>query len=155
LRAALEGLTLGEGGRLPSAVLFVCSQNAVRSAMAAAMLRRLAGAHIYVKSAGVRAGQTDPLAVAVMRELGIDISKHKPETLAGVHETGFDLIVALAPEAHAHALALARGYAVEVEYWPIADPALVSESREQNLAAYRAVRDELLAKIKRRFSSTG
>jgi protein-tyrosine-phosphatase len=146
---------LGEGCALPGAVLFACSQNAVRSAMAAALLEHLAGARLYVKSAGVRAGETDPLAVEVMKEIGIDMSKHKPVPLAGVHETGFDLIVALAPEAHQQALELARGYAVDVEYWPVPDPSLVSESRAQTLAAYRAVRDELLAKIKQRFPVEG
>lgn len=142
---------MGVEADLPGAVLFTCSQNAVRSAMAAAILRHLAGPRIYVTSRGVRAGQTDPLAIAVMQEIGIDMSKHRPASLAGVHETGFDLIVALAPEAHSEALKIAQGYAVEVEYWPTPDPSLVSESREQNLAAYRAVRDSLLAKIKQRF----
>ncbi|MBK5198453.1 MAG: low molecular weight phosphatase family protein [Methyloceanibacter sp.] len=123
--------------------------------MAAAILKHLAGSRIYVGSAGVRPGEPDPFAVAAMEELGIDMSKHKPVPLAGVHDTSFDLIVTLAPEAHHKALELTYGYAVDVEYWPTMDPSLASGSREQILAAYRAVRDGLFKKIKSRFPLMG
>jgi protein-tyrosine-phosphatase len=146
---------LGGGADLPGAVLFACNRNAVRSPMAAAILHHLAGSRIYVGSAGVRPGEPDPFAVAVMEELGIDLSKHKPVPLAGVHDTSFDLIVTLAPEAHHQALELTHGYAVDVEYWPTMDPSLASGSREQILAAYRAVRDGLFKKIKARFPLMG
>jgi protein-tyrosine-phosphatase len=144
-----------EGDGLPGAVLFACSRNAVRSPMAAAILRHLAGARIYVESAGVRAGDTDPFATAVMEELGIDMSKHKPMSLAELHDTSFDLIVTLAPEAHHQALELTRAQAVEVEYWPTQDPTMTSGNREQILDAYRAVRDGLFQKIKSRFPLAG
>jgi protein-tyrosine-phosphatase len=123
--------------------------------MAAAILRHLAGNRVYVESAGVRAGETDPFAVAVMEELGIDLSRHRPVSLADLHHTSFDLIVTLAPEAHHQALELTRAQAVDVEYWPTPDPTLASGNREQILAAYRAVRDGLFARIKRRFPVTG
>ena len=102
---------------LPGAVLVACSRNAVRSPMAAAILRHLAGRRIYVESAGVRAGETDPFAVAVMEEIGIDISGHHPTALSDVHDTSFDLIVTLSPEAHHKALELAGAFAIDVEYW--------------------------------------
>lgn len=146
---------MGGGGDLPGAVLFACNRNAVRSPMAAAILKHLAGSRVYVGSAGVRPGEPDPFAVAVMEELGIDMSKHKPVPLADVHDTSFDLIVTLAPEAHHKALEFTRGFAVDVEYWPTQDPTLASGSREQILAAYRAVRDGLFAKIKARFALSG
>jgi protein-tyrosine-phosphatase len=146
---------LAGGGDLPGSVLFACSRNAVRSAMAAAILKHLAGDRIYVRSAGVHAGEQDPFAIAVMDEIGIDMSRHVPASLAGVHETGFDLIVTLAPEAHHAALDLAQGYAVAIEYWPTPDPTLASGSREQRLAAYRAARDGLFAAVKRRFPVEG
>jgi protein-tyrosine-phosphatase len=138
-------------GDLPGAVLFACSRNAVRSPMAASILKYLAGPRIYVASAGVRSGETDPFAVAAMEELGIDMSKHKPVTLAELADTSFDLIVTLAPEAHHKVLDLARGFAIDVEYWPTADPTLTSGNRDQILGAYRAVRDGLFARIKARF----
>ena len=64
---------MGQGGDLPGAVLFACSRNAVRSPMAAAILKHLAGRRIYVESAGVRPGEPDPFAIAVMEEMGIDM----------------------------------------------------------------------------------
>jgi protein-tyrosine-phosphatase len=123
--------------------------------MAAAILKYLAGNRVYVKSAGVRPGEPDPFAIAVMNEIGIDMSQHAPVSLAGVHDTSFDLIVALAPEAYDQALGLAQGYAVDVEYWPTPDPTLATGAREQVLDAYRAIRDGLFAEIKTRFGLAG
>jgi protein-tyrosine-phosphatase len=141
----------GQDAELPGAVLFACSRNVVRSPMAEALLKRHAGDRIYVQSAGVRPGEPDPFAIAVMAEIGIDISKHRPVALADQHDTSFDLIVTLAAEAHHQALDLAGHFALEVEYWPTPDPTLASGSREQILSAYRAVRDGLIERIKVRF----
>jgi protein-tyrosine-phosphatase len=138
----------------PQAVLFACGQNAVRSPMAAALLRRLRGAPLYVASAGVRAAALDPFAVAAMAEIGIDIAAHRPitfEELEDLEGLNFDLIVTLAPEAHHQALALTHRLAAEVEYWPTADPADVEGNRAQRLDAYRAVRDQLAERIRARF----
>ena len=147
------------GGRhdLPGAVLFVCTMNSVRSPMAAAMLRHLAGRRAYVESAGVRAGGPDAFAVAAMEEIGIDLSHHAPRTLRDLHDTSFDLIVTLSPEAHHQALELTRTMAVEVEYWPTFDATLMigHASREQVLQAYRDVRDALFRRIKQRFALEG
>lgn len=140
----------------PMAVLFACSLNAIRSPMAAAMLRQMLGSSIYVGSAGVRKGEPDPFAVAVMAESGLDISRHKPltfEELDDLEGLNFDLIVTLAPEAHHRALEITRTSAVDVEYWPTSDPSVVEGSRDQRLEAYRAVRDQLLAHISERFAA--
>lgn len=123
--------------------------------MAAAMLHHLAGRRIYVESAGVRAGQPDPFAIAVMDEIGIDISGHVPQAIDDLHDLGFDRIVTLAPEAQHKALELAQGYAVEVVYWPTPDPTLTSGSRETILDAYRGVRDRLFGRIKAEFPVQG
>jgi len=148
----------GAGGHeLPGAVLFVCTMNSVRSPMAAAILKHLAGRRAYVESAGVRAGGVDAFAVAAMEEIGIDISQHSPHTLRDLHDTSFDLIVSLSPEAHHQALELTRTMAVEVEYWPTFDATMLigSAGREQILEAYRNVRDGLFQRIKRRFGFEG
>jgi protein-tyrosine-phosphatase len=140
----------------PLAVLFACGLNAIRSPMAAAMLRQMLGSSIYVGSAGVRKGEPDPFAVAVMAEIGLDISRHKPltfEELDDLEGLNFDLIVTLAPEAHHRALEITRTNAVDVEYWPTPDPSVVEGSREQRLEAYRAVRDQLLTHINERFAA--
>ena len=76
---------------------------AVRSPMAAALLKQMLGSSLYVGSAGVRKGELDPFAVAAMDEIGIDISAHRPmtfEELEDLEGLNFDLIVTLSPEAH-------------------------------------------------------
>jgi protein-tyrosine-phosphatase len=142
-------------GDLPGAVLFACNRNAVRSPMAEAIFKHLAGSRIYVDSAGVRAGEPDPFAAAVMDEIGIDLSRHVPKSLAALNDGSFDLIVSLSPEAHHKALQSAQGFAVDVEYWPTPDPSLAEGSREQILDAYRSLRDRLFRKIKQRFPLMG
>jgi protein-tyrosine-phosphatase len=140
---------------LPGAVLFACNHNAVRSPMAEAILKHLAGSRIYVESAGVRAGELDPFAAAVMEEIGIDLTQHAPKSLDALNDRSFDLIVSLSPQAHHKALDLAQGFAVDVEYWPTPDPSLTDGSREQILDAYRNLRDTLFRKIKQRFKLAG
>jgi protein-tyrosine-phosphatase len=144
-------------GELPGAVLFACTMNAVRSPMAAAILKHLVGRKVYVESGGVRAGEVDPFVTQVMAEIGIDISSHRPHTLAGLNDTSFDLVVSLSPEAHHTALELTRTMAVDVEYWPTFDASLsmARGNREQILDSYRQVRDVLFVKIKRRFGLDG
>ena len=98
--------------------------------------------------------ELDPFAVAVMAELGQDISKHKPMTFEELEDwegLNFDLIVTLSPEAHHKALELTRTLAADVEYWPTPDPVAIEGSRDQRLDAYRSVRDGLLARIVTRF----
>jgi protein-tyrosine-phosphatase len=112
------------------------------------------GNALYVGSAGVRKGELDPFATTAMEEIGIDIHAHRPmtfEELDDLEGLNFDLIVTLSPEAHHKALELTRTLAAEVEYWPTADPTAIEGSREQRLDAYRAVRDQLLARIRERF----
>jgi len=138
----------------PQAVLFACGMNAVRSPMAAGLFRQMFGRSLYVGSAGVQKGELDPFAVAVMDEIGIDISRHKPLTFEELEELeglNFDLIVTLSPRAHHKALELTRTLAVNVEYWPTADPTAIEGNREQRLDAYREVRDQLMAQLRERF----
>lgn len=142
-------------GELPAAVLFACTMNAIRSPMAAAILRHLGGRRVYVSSAGVRAGEPDPFIVEVMNEIGIDVSDHTPHTLGDLHDASFDLVITLSPEAHHQALEMTRTMAVDVEYWPTLDPSYAEGSREQRLEAYRGLRDQLFRRIKARFLLEG
>ena len=106
-----------------------------------------------MQSAGVKKGELAPFAVAALDEIGIDLSRHKPRTVAELEEwegLNFDLIVSLSPEAHHKALDLTRTVAADVEYWPTVDPTVVQGSREQMLDAYRDVRDTLVRKITER-----
>jgi protein-tyrosine-phosphatase len=137
--------------RLPSSVLFACTLNSIRSPMAEALLKYLHGRHIYVDSVGVREAEIDPFAVAVMDEIGIDLSRHRAKTFGDLEDTSFDLVISLSPEAQHSAVELTRTMACDVEFWPIFDPTAVEGSREEMLAAYRLVRDNLKTRILERF----
>lgn len=119
--------------------------------MAAAITRHLFPHAIYVASAGVREGETDPFVTVVMEEIGIDVSAHKPHTFEDLADTSFDLVVSLAPEAHHRALEMTRTMAFDAEYWPTEDPTVSGGTRDQRLDAYRRVRDALLQRVKQRF----
>ena len=137
--------------RAPSSVLFACTFNAIRSPMAAALMKYLHGRHIYVDSVGVRAAEIDPFAVAVMEEIGIDIARHQAKTFDELEDTSFDLVISLSPEAQHSAVELTRTMACDVEFWPMHDPTAVEGSREERLDAYRVVRDHLRKRILARF----
>jgi len=143
------------GGEVPSAVLFCCTFNAIRSPMAEGIYRRIHGTRSFVASVGVKADELDPFAVAVMDEIGIDISRHKPRTFDELEDDSFDVIVSLSPEAQHKAVDLTRTIACEVEFWPTFDPTLVEGSRDARLEAYRQVRDELERRIRKRFPAMG
>ena len=129
----------------PRSVLFVCTMNAVRSPMAAGLLRHLKGRTLYVESAGVHADALDPLAVQVMAEMGVALDAHHPHNFDDFRGQEFDLVVALSREAEQHARAESR--AARIEYWQTDDPTQEEGSLEQRKAAYRAVRDSLKRRI--------
>jgi len=149
---------MAPGARNPQSVLFACGMNSVRSPMAQSLLQHMFPQRLYVRSAGAKKGELDPFAVAVMAELGQDISAHKPMTFEELDDwegLNFDLIITLSPEAHHKALELTRTMAADVEYWPTHDPTSEEGSREQKLAAYREVLDGLLMRIRKRFANVG
>src|SRR3989338_2584731 len=140
---------------LPSAVLFCCTMNSVRSPMAEGILKFLHGNRVYVDSVGVRRGEINGFCVAVMDEIGIDISKHKSKTFDDLQDSYFDLIIPLSPEAQHKAVEMTRVMACDVEFWNTFDPTLVeSDNREVVLDAFRKVRDQLMKQIKERFPMT-
>ena len=137
--------------RLPGAVLFACTENALRSPMAEVMLKHLHGRHVFVDSVGVRSGEPDGFAIEVMAELGMEMQAHKSKTFDDLDDTSFDLIVSLSPEAQHRAVEMTRSVAIELEFWHVFDPSLIEGSRERRLDAYREVRDDLFEKIQQRF----
>lgn len=138
--------------RLPGSVLFCCTMNSVRSPMAEGMLKALYPKQVFVDSVGVRRQPVDPIAVEVMDEIGIDISKHRSKTFDDLEDSSFDLIISLSPEAQHTAVDMTRTMACDVEFWNTFDPTIVEGSREQRLAAYREVRDVLSRRIRERFA---
>ena len=138
---------------IPTSVLFACNSNSVRSPMAEALTKRFFGHRIYADSVGVRAGELNPMTVAVLDEIGIDLTKHKPKSFLDLEDFSFDLVISLTPEAHHQAAILTRTVACDIEYWPTPDPTLIEGSRETILDAFRALREELETKIMERFGA--
>ena len=139
---------------LPGAVLFACSENALRSPMAESILKHLHGHRIYVDSVGIRAGELDGFAVEVMDEIGIDLSRHSSKSFDDLEDEYYDLIITLSPEAQHRAVELTRTMAVDLEFWHTFDPSIVEGNRDTCLVAYRKVRDRLLERIRDRFPSS-
>ncbi|MBM3558997.1 MAG: low molecular weight phosphatase family protein [Alphaproteobacteria bacterium] len=121
--------------------------------MAAAIMRHLFGHRVAVDSVGVLAhGEVpDGFAVAVMAELGLDIAGHEAKPFDTVDFAAVDHVVTFTPCAHHRALQVASDVCV-VEYWPLPDPVSDEDaSRDDRLAACRALRETLLEHIGARF----
>lgn len=140
---------------LPGSVLFACSENAIRSPMAEALMKHLHGRHVYVQSAGVRMGELDPFAVVAMDEIGIDLSHHQPRTFEDLEDDFFDLVISLSPEAQHRAVELTRTSHCEIAFWRTMDPSVIEGSRELRLEAYRSLRESLLERLLTRFPPLG
>jgi protein-tyrosine-phosphatase len=148
--------------RPPTAVLFACNFNRVRSPIAEGLLRQLMGDQVFVDSCGLKhggerawseqaGGEIDPLAVAVMAEIGCDISDFRSKTFDELEDDSFDLVISFTPEAQHRAVEMTRNRATAIEYWPTMDPTLAEGSRETRLSAYRDLRDGLARRIRSRF----
>ena len=137
---------------LPGSVLFACDRNTIRSPMAEAIMKHLAGHRIFVDSAGVQPDghDVDGFAVAAMQELGLDIARHHPKSFEELGDVSMDLIITFTPQAQHRAMEFTRTLACEVEYWPVMHPAEVPGPREVRLQAYRDVRDTLFERIRAR-----
>ncbi len=129
---------------IPSAVLFACTYNAIRSPMALSIFRKLYGDKAYVESVGVEAGHANGFVSVVLEEGGYPpLDNHRPKTFDDLHDDNFEVIVALSKAAHDRALEETRTTSCEVLYWPIEDPSATEGNREAQLEAYRKVRDEI------------
>jgi protein-tyrosine-phosphatase len=137
--------------KLPSAVLFICTHNAIRSPMAAALMHAKYGHRVYVASAGIHAGDPDPFVGMIMDEVGLDLTRHRPHSVDDLADSAFDLAITLSAEADAYARDMAKTMAIDVEYWPTLDPSHTQGSREQILESYREVRRGLEKHLKERF----
>lgn len=141
----------------PTAILFCCDHNAVRSPMAEGLMKQLYGKNSYVQSAGVRNDMDiDGFSIAVCHEIGVELDRHRARSFEDMRDwgeeiSGFDLIIALSPASHEVAQRLATAHPVDVEYWPIQDPTARGEDRDTKLDAYRQTRDQIRSRILARF----
>jgi arsenate reductase (thioredoxin) len=126
-------------------VLFVCTHNSARSQMAEGMLRALAGDRFEALSAGTDATSVRPEAIAVMDEIGIDISRQRSKTLAPFAGESFAWLITVCDQARESCPTL-PGVARQ-SHWSIDDPSAVRGSDEERMDAFRQARDILRARI--------
>lgn len=136
---------------LPSSVLFLCSQNAVRSPMAAGIMKKLYGQQLAIDSAGVETKDIDGYAVTVMNEIDINLSNHVSVAIEPNYMTSFDLVICFSKTARDYAQETCRSVATEFEFWPVYDPVNQAEKRDDQLTHYRKLRDELEDLLKSKF----
>ena len=126
-------------------VLFLCVANSARSQMAEGIARQLLPAEVKVWSAGSRPTGVRPEAIAVLKEIGIDISAHRSKAVAEIPAAEVDTIITLCGEEECP---LFLGKAERL-HWGLPDPAGIPASGAARLAAFREVRDELHNRIAR------
>ncbi len=131
----------------PRHVLFLCVANSARSQMAEGIARSLAPASTRISSAGSQPARVHPLALRALAEIGIDATGQRSKSVSDVPPDDVDVVITLcADEVCPVWLGRARRY-----HWALPDPAAAEGSLEQQLQAFRPVRDELRRRLERLF----
>lgn len=127
-------------------VLFLCTGNSARSQMAEGFLRHLAGDRFDVASAGTQPTQVNPLAIAAMREVGIDISGHKSKSAGSLLGEHFRYLITVCDNARERC-PIFPGVSQRL-HWPLDDPAAAEGTESQRLAVFRRIRDEIGERVR-------
>jgi arsenate reductase len=127
-------------------VIFVCTHNSARSQMAEGMLRSWGGDRYEVFSAGTEQTRVRPEAIAVMREIGIDIGDHTSKTLDRFLGQGFDRLITVCDQARESCPTLPG--VRRQEHWSVDDPSAAAGDEEARLAAFRVARDDLASRVR-------
>jgi|HubBroStandDraft_2_1064218.scaffolds.fasta_scaffold66952_3 arsenate reductase len=140
--------SLKQGTTMKRRVLFVCVRNAARSQMAEAFLNSICPDEFEAASAGLEPGELDPLAVEVMHEVGIDISRNQTKSVFDLFKTGklFAYVVTVCDEASAERCPIFPGVTKRL-HWSFADPAALRGSWDERLAQARIIRDQIHDRI--------
>ena len=131
-------------------VLFICVHNSARSQMAAALLNKRCGKFFGAQSAGLEPGKLNPLAVEVLREMDIDISKNKTQAVFDVFKSGglFAYVITVCDESEAEACPIFPGVTTRL-HWSFPDPSKFSGTTEEKLEQTRNVRDKIDNQVQR------
>jgi arsenate reductase len=132
-------------------ILFICTHNAIRSQMAEGYMRAKYGGRYEVFSGGVEKGQVHPIAIAVMKEIGIDISGQRSKLIDEFYGTGIDTVVTVCDSAKA-ACPFFPGVKEEI-HQGFSDPSAFTGNEEEIRAGFRRVRDEIIRWIDATFET--
>jgi arsenate reductase len=130
-------------------VLFLCIHNSARSQMAAAFLRQLAGDRFEVESAGLEPGRLNPLAVAAMKDAGIDISGNGTQSVFDLTQRGrrFAYVISVCDAASAERCPIFPGVSRRLN-WSFADPSAFTGTEDERLRQTIAVRDQIRERVR-------
>ncbi len=126
-------------------ILFLCTGNSCRSQIAEGWARHLGGDFFQAQSAGIESHGRNPRAIAVMQEVGVDISHQEPTTLTDEMLASADYLVTVCSHADEYCPAPPAG--IRKEHWPLADPARAAGTEEEIIAAFRECRDDLRQRV--------
>lgn len=126
-------------------VLFLCTGNSARSQMAEGLLRYMAGDRFEVYSAGIKPTEVNPLAIKVMAEAGIDISKHRAKSAMEFIGQKFNYVITVCDNAKQTCPVFPGEY--EKIHWSLEDPAEAKGAEEEKLAVFRKTRDQIKSNI--------
>ena len=127
-------------------ILILCTGNSARSQMAEGLMRHESGGEIDVFSAGTRPSGLRAEAVAVMNEVGIDISGGRSKSVDEFRDQPFDCVITVCDNA-AEACPVFPGAARRL-HWPFEDPAAATGTQEEREGAFRKVRDQIRERIR-------
>jgi arsenate reductase len=129
-------------------VLFVCVHNSARSQMAEALLKKIAGNRFEAESAGLEPGQLNPLAVQVMKEIGLDISGNQTKSAFDLFKRGelYTHVITVCDETSAEQCPFFPGITTRL-HWSFADPSTFTGTWEEKLEKTRQVREAIKEKI--------
>ncbi|MBF0230853.1 MAG: arsenate reductase ArsC [Desulfamplus sp.] len=125
-------------------VLFICVHNSARSQMAEAFLKELGGGRFFVESAGLEAGNLNPLAVEVMKEAGIDISGNKTKSVFEFYKQGksYNYVITVCDPSAGEQCPIFTGITKRL-HWSFDDPSSLTGSYEEKLEKSRKIRDQI------------
>ena len=129
----------------PVRVLILCTGNSARSQMAEGLLREMGGDRFEVASAGVAPSFVRPEAIAVMREVDIDISGHKSKSVDEFINQEFDYVITVCDNANEQCPVFPGN--TRRLHWSFDDPAAAKGDEEQRLAVFRRGRDEIRQRL--------
>ncbi len=130
-------------------ILFICTRNSVRTQMAEGLLDYLYGSKYRAFSAGLKPGQVHPLAVDVMAEIGIDISRNHSKSIEEAMENFYDTVVTVCDEARERCPIYPGG--AEIIHHSFEDPSSFNGTQEEIVDKFRQVRDEIKEWIEEAF----
>ena len=131
-------------------ILFVCVHNSARSQMAEAFLNHIAGDMVTAESAGLEPGRLNPVVVEVMKEVGIDISKNRTDSVHDFYKEGkhYDYVITVCDEASAQSCPCFPGKAERL-YWSLPDPSGLTGSHEEIKQGTKDIRDQIRARVEK------